>query len=461
MPPYGHYSPQHQSEGHYRSYSIPDPSYAASYQALQNLSMGNGQPHENGSPPDNDGDHIELLQRIQSALPDINSLLNGYRNTHSKLSSREAEMKHIENLHEQALMHKDYYIEALQAQMMKTANESAEEDTKLRHTISELRLQLGDLQEKQKDLEDGIAVQQKSNEELSETRVELEGQINQLNESIQELTEAHEKALETQKEEQEKALVAQKEELTELFEEIKAEDEKTAAEALESRECELRSEHEASQAEWEKEKAQLQESFETQRTELEATKTEVASQIAALESKETELQARLTELSSTREELAAKLAELEETHQKNAQESEELRKSHADELDSLRQSHAGELDSLRQSHDEQLAAAAKELDDKIADLEAHFNEKEQLWTTERAALEQQISERDSELSSAEREKEKLEGDGIVKEQHLQRAVDGMRTTIDNLGADCERLRKTLSSLGEATDLKNTKGDQFL
>lgn len=433
-----------------RSYSIPDPSYAASYQALQNLSMGNGHPLENGSPPENDGEHIELLQRIQSAIPDINRLLHGYRNTHSKLSNREAEMKHIGSQHDQALMHKDYYIEALQAQMKKTANESAEEDAKLKHTISELRLELGDLQEKQKDLEDGLAVHQKSNEELSETKIELEGQINQLNESIKESKEAHEKELEAQKEEQEKALVAQKEELTELFEEIKAEDEKSAAETLETRERELRSAHEANQGEWEKEKTQLQESFETQRTELEATKTEVTSQIAALESKETELQARLTELTSTREELAAKLAELEETHQKYAQESEELR-----------QGHAGELDSLRQSHDEQLAAAAKELDEKIAALEAHFNEKEQLWTAERAALEQQLSEKNSELSSAEREKERLEGDNIVKEQHLQRAVEGMRMTIDNLGSDCDRLRKTLSSLGEATDLRNTKGDQFL
>ncbi|KGO63837.1 hypothetical protein PITC_054630 [Penicillium italicum] len=451
VPPYGHYSPHHQSEAHYmnRSYSIPDPSYSASYQALQNLSMGSGYPHENGSPPENDSEDIELLQRIQSAIPDINRLLHGFRSTHSKLSSREAEMKHIGSQHDQALMHKDYYIEALQAQMKKSANESAEEDAKLRHTISELRLELGDLQEKQRDLEDGLAEHQKSNEELSETKVILEGQINQLNESIKESQEAHEKELETQKEEQEKALVAQKEELTELFEEIKAEDEKSAAETLETRERELCDAHEASKGEWEKEKAQLQESFEAQRTELEATKTEVTSQIAALESKETELQARLTELTSIREELAAKLAELEETHQKNAQELEELR-----------QGHAGELDSLRQSHDEQLAALAKELGDKIAALEAQFNEKEQVWTTERAALEQQLSEKNSELASAEREKEKLEGDNILKEQHLQRAVEGMRMTIDNLGSDCDRLRKTLSSLGEATDLRNTKGDQF-
>ncbi|OGE48267.1 hypothetical protein PENARI_c030G01338 [Penicillium arizonense] len=459
IPPYGQYSPHYSHDPHYmqRSYSIPDPSYAASYQALQNLSMA-GQPGENGalSPPDSDSEHLELLQRIQSAIPDINRLLHGFRNTHSKLSTREAEIKQIGNQHEQALMHKEYYIEALQSQMKKTANQSAEEGSKLKNTINELRLELGNLQEKQKDLEDGLAVHQKSNEELTQTKVQLEGQIAQLNTDIQEAKETHEKELENQKEEQEKALVAQKQELTELFEEIKNEDEKIAAENLETRERELRSEQEAAKGEWEKERSTMQESLEAQRTELEATKTELSSKIADLESKERELGSQLSALTSTREELAAKLAELEASRK----EIEELHQKHASESDGLREGHAGELDSLRKSHDEQVAAAAKDLDDKIAALEAHFHEKEQLWAEQRATLEKQLAEKNDELSSAEREKERMEGDGIIKEQHLQRAVSEMKSTIDHLDRDCDRLRKTLLSLGEATDLKSTKGDQF-
>ncbi|KAJ5312329.1 hypothetical protein N7508_003159 [Penicillium antarcticum] len=459
IPPYGQYSPHYSHDPHYmqRSYSIPDPSYAASYQALQNLSMA-GQPGENGalSPPDSDSEHIELLQRIQSAIPDINRLLHGFRNTHSKLSNREAEIKQIGNQHEQALMSKEYYIEALQSQMKKTANESAEDGSRLKNTINELRLELGNLQEKQRDLEDGLAVHQKSNEELTQTKVQLEGQIEQLNTNIQEAKDTHEKELESHKEEQEKALAAQKQELTELFEEIKGEDEKIAAENLETRERELRSEQEAAKGEWEKEKSTMQESFEAQRTELEATKTELSSKIADLESKETEMESQLSALTSTREELAAKLAELEASRK----EIEELHQKHTTDSDGLREGHAGELETLRKSHDEQVAAAAKELDEKIAALEAHFKEKEQLWTEQRTALEKQLAEKDGEISSAEREKERMEGDGIIKEQHLQRAVSEMKSTIDHLDRDCDRLRKTLLSLGEATDLKSTKGDQF-
>lgn len=460
VPPYAPYPPQG-SDGHlmHRSYSMSDPSYAASFQAIRDLGLVNGQPHENGviSPPENDSEHIELLQRIQSALPDIDRLLHGFRNTHSRLSSREAQMKQIGNQHEQALMHKEFYIEALQAQMKKTANESAEESAKLNNTINELRLELGNLQEKQRDLEDGLATHQKSNEELSQSKSDLEAEIAKLNTSIQEVRDAHEKEKEAQKEEHTQALATQKQELTELFEEIKNEDEKAANENLENREKSLLDQHESQKGGWEKEKALMQDSLETQRTELETTKTELATKIAALESKQTELGERLTELKSAREEVASKAAELEAKEK----ELEETRNKNAQELETLQQAHAGDLDSLRSSHAEELAAAAKELDDKIAAVEAQIDEKEQHWAEERAALEKLLSEKDCELSSVEREKEQLEGDNHIKEQQLQRAVDEMRFTIDHLDKDCERLRKTLHSLGEATDLKTTKGDQFL
>jgi hypothetical protein len=459
VPPYAGYSQATDGNYMYRSYSMSDPSYAASFQAVRDLGLANGQPHDNGpmSPPENESEHIELLQRIQSALPDIDRLLHGFRSTHSRLAGREAEIKQIGNQHEQALMHKEFYIEALQAQMKKTANESAEETAKLKHTINELRLELGNLQEKQKDLEDGLATHQKSNEELSQSKSDLEAELAELKTSIQETRDAHDKEKEEQKEEHAKALLTQKQELTELFEEIKNEDEKAANETLAAREKTLADQHESQKVDWEKEKALMQDSLENQRTELETTKSELAANITALDSKERELEERLAELTSAQEEVTSKITELESKEK----ELEDNRTNNAQELETLQKGHASELDALRRSHAEELAAAVKGLDDKIAAIEAEFNGKEQHWTVERTALEKLLSEKDSELSSAEREKEQLEGDNNVKEQQLQRAVDEMRFTIDHLDKDCERLRKTLSSLGEATDLKTTKGDQFL
>ncbi|KAJ5166571.1 uncharacterized protein N7482_005352 [Penicillium canariense] len=482
VPPYAPYTPPQPPDSHFmhRSYSASDQSYTPSFQAIRDLNLNNGQVNENGtiSPPENDQEHIELLQRIQSAIPDINRLLHGFRHTHTRLNSREAEMKQIGNQHEQALMHKDFYIEALQAQMKKTANESAEECAKLKNTINELRLELGDLQEKQKDLEDGLAGHQKSNEELSQSKSELEAEIEKLHSSLKDAQDAHEKEREAQKNEHAKALTTQKQELTELFEEIKNEDEKAASETLEAREKDLREEHDSAKEEWEKEKKLMEETLETQRGELEATKSELASKIATLETQETEREMHLAELNTTREEVASKVAELEakekeleETREKSVQELDALQQGHTGELDGLRQGHASELDtlqlghaseldSLQQSHNEQLAAAATELNEKIASVEAHFLEQQQHWEAERAALRKLLAEKDEELTSAEREKDKLEGDGLIKEQQLQRAVQEMRSTIDHLDQDCDRLRKTLLSLGEATDLKTTKGDQF-
>jgi hypothetical protein len=131
-----------------------------SLEALERSSKSFSQQEDDLDDDDYDDD-IRFLQWIQLAIPDINRLLHEFRTTHSMLSSRETEMKHIGSQHDQALMHKDYYIEALQAQMKKSAYESAEESAKLKDTINELRLKLKNLQEKQNDLEDGLAIHQK------------------------------------------------------------------------------------------------------------------------------------------------------------------------------------------------------------------------------------------------------------------------------------------------------------
>ncbi|GIC92617.1 uncharacterized protein Aud_009085 [Aspergillus udagawae] len=399
-----------------------DPHYASAFQALRDMGLPNGHGvNDRGtiSPPQEHDEPGELLQRIQEAIPDINRLLDGYKNTKSKLVSREAEFKQMESQHEQALMHKDFYIEALQNQMRKAANESAEEATKLKNTINELRMELGNLEEKRKDIEESLAESEKSNQDLLQTKSELEGQIAALNTNIKEAQEAHEQELERQKEERAEALANQKQELTELFEEIKAEDEKAAAEALEAREKELLDQQDAMKAEYEREKQQLQQLHDALQSEFDSKVTELGLKEAELASTKGELDSKVTALESTKTELDAKVTELESTQ--------------------------SELNSTKDALDEK----QKELD-----------QKEQQWTEERTELEARISATREELASCERENKKLEEDNVLKEQQLERAVEGMRTTIDNLGKDCDRLRKTLHSLGEATDLKSTKGDSF-
>jgi chromosome segregation ATPase len=378
------------------------------FQGMRDAIYGNEREHPGSKggqtvPPDQE-DAREMLQRIQEAIPDINRLLGTFKHTKTKLQSREAEFKQLESQHKQALMHKEFFIEALQNQLRKTANEGAEEASKLKNMINELRMELGNLEEKRKDLEEKLADSDGVIKTLEEGKADYEDQIKKLNANMEEERVAHGQALEKQREEKdaekEEALTTQKHELTELFEEIKAEDEKAAAETLAAREAELQEQQEAMKTEYEQQKQQMQESHNTLQAEFDS---------------------KLTELASTKDELEQKHQELEDT-----------RKSHAEEIESLENSHLEKVTEMGR-----------------------------VWNEEKTGLETQLAERTDELANSERENKRLEEDVLSKEKQLEHSVDSMRVTIDNLDKDCDRLRKTLHSLGEATDLKNTKGDTFL
>ncbi|KAL4765206.1 uncharacterized protein BDW70DRAFT_83708 [Aspergillus foveolatus] len=401
-PQYGYYQPTSHPHHTPRGPMAPNGSYPGMRDP--------GYPNEHdrsgrGGPmiPSDQEDARELLDRIQDAIPDINRLLGSYKHTKTKLQSREAEFKQMESQHKQALMHKDFFIEALQNQLRKTANESAEEATKLKNMINELRMELGNMEEKRKDMEEKLADSEASISSLEEKKAGLEEQIKKLNEQIEEERVAHRQELEKQRAEmeaeKEEALKTQKQELTELFEEIKAEDEKAAAEALAVREAELLEQQEAMKTEYEQQKQQMQDSHDTLQAEFDT---------------------KLAELATTQGDLEKKHQELEDT----------------------RHAHVEQVESLENKHQEKIT------------------EMERAWNEEKTGLETQLSEKSEELANSERENKRLEEDLLSKEKQLQLSVDNMRLTINNLDNDCDRLRKTLHSLGEATDLKNTKGDTF-
>ncbi|KAI9371916.1 hypothetical protein BJX61DRAFT_534374 [Aspergillus egyptiacus] len=393
-PFYGYYQPASHPHSIPRG-SMP-PNGAASFQAMADAIYGNGHDHSaSGGPfaphPDIE-DPRELLERIQVAIPDINRLVGNYKQTKIKLQAREAEFKQMESQHKQALMHKDYFIEALQNQLRKTANEGAEEASKLKSSVNELRMELGNMEEKRKDLEEKIVEHETLVRKLEQEKAGLQEETKTLNEKMEEERVAHSQELEKQAAEREmekaEALATLKQELTELFEEIKAEDEKAAAEALATREAELQEQLDAMKAEYEQQKQQMQESHNALQAEVDL---------------------KLEELASTKDDLEQRHKELEDT----------------------RQAHAEQIESIEKSHKE-----------KVTEMEAR------------------LSEKDEELASSVRENRQLEEGLLTKEKQVEHSVDNMRLTIDNLGKDCDRLRKTLHSLGEATDLKNTKGDTF-
>lgn len=487
------------------------------------LSGGSGNSHahsqrmeKTNSHTNNEDDHHEhhhLMGRVEKAMPDLSRMLDSFKETRNKLQAREAEFKQLQSQHEQAIMHKDFYIEALQGQMKKAATETAEEYGKLKDIISGLRVDLSNQQDRIKDLQQYLDSSRKQNEELEQIKSELESEIRTLEKRVEEMRMDHERALEEAKEHERAELSMQKEELTNLFEEIRTEDETAANERYNEREKELldeqatltsaweekhreleeahgnlQTEHDDKHAELERTLAELEaakndlqavrdslvsksEDLQTKEKELETTKTELEEKLEEVKKaqddlhyKQEELQATQAELQSTLEELVTKKAELEgkhteleDAHKKHAEEKGQLISSHFSELDNIRDVHTTEINNLRTTHD----TYTKDLQDRLDKLAKEFDEKEKTWAAEKTMLQRQLHEKLDELAGIEREKDALERDDVVRERHLQSAVEEMRRTIDNMENDREKLRKTLQSLGEATDLKSSKGDQFL
>lgn len=408
---------QPHAPSHDRRYSgYSESNFLPSFPNLRDLSMMNGNGFDNKgldgkvhdakghmAQLDIDGENIFLLQRLNDAIPDLSRLLHGYRTTQNKLLARESEMKQMQAQYEQSTMRKDFYIEALQNQMRKAANDNAEETSKLRHAVNELRLELGDLDEKYKDLEETLAAAKKSNEGLSQYKAELECQVEKLNNDMKEEQEAHGRATETLKQEHADALMTQDKELTDAFEGIMEEEATAYREAMKALEEKLLDQQKAMKNNYEEQKRHMQEAYD-------ALQADFDSKVAELESTQ-------TDLSNTRNDLDAKDKDLEETSE----------------------IHINEIEAI-------IAA---------------FEDKERQWEENRTDLETQLSQKNEELVNKEKERQKLEGNCNQKESQLQHAMEEMQTTMENMDKDRERLKKTLHSLGEATDLKSSKGDTFL
>ncbi|KAI1941788.1 hypothetical protein LOZ66_001269 [Ophidiomyces ophidiicola] len=492
-----------------------------------------------------EGDTIKLLQRIQNVIPDINRLVTSYRDTQNQLSAHVAQSRQIEEQHERSLMEKEFYIEALQAQIQKAAKENAAEAAKLRNRISELRMELGGLQEQHRDVEDSLEELKKANDELIQARADLEEEISGLQKTMQEEKFNHREEMQRQQELTKDALTAQKEELNGYFQEIKNEDDRLAAEQLQAREQELNEERDNLKANWERQMKELEQSkvdmaadydnklkvkqdeidakeadlvakqgeLDAKQTELESKqeelnaakldldakqlelekrqqeleekqkeidakqeeinglKSDLESKIADLEAKQreldekqAELQAKQSELQSIQEQLEGVKADLEEKKQElEAKEAELVSKQEAldakqTELDDVREKYAAEVAALQAALEEQ-KNATKASEDKVAEMTTERQQKEESWQKDREDFEAQLKHKAEELKLVLEEKEVLSLDGKTREEQLQNIVEEMRQTHDNLSKDRERLKKTLHSLGEATDMK-IKGDAF-
>ena len=151
------------------------------------MSMHGG--FSNGNDVQNEA--AELLHRIQTTIPDIHLLLHLYREAAGRLGVQENMIRQAELQTAEALRQKEVYIEQLGKEMDSESQKHAAETSKL-------RLEIGNLEEKHKELLESVIATKESSAEQQATydgwkrQVEKDHEVRErsLKEEAQEKTEA-------------------------------------------------------------------------------------------------------------------------------------------------------------------------------------------------------------------------------------------------------------------------------
>ena len=124
-------------------------------------------------------DAVDLLQRIQSAIPDLHTLLDKYRETSGRLGERESRIKESEVQKAAALKQKESYIMQLGKELEAVTSKHSAESSKL-------RLEIGNMEEKHKGLLDSLAAEKISKGEIEAAHRILQGRLEQAERALQE-----------------------------------------------------------------------------------------------------------------------------------------------------------------------------------------------------------------------------------------------------------------------------------
>ena len=128
-------------------------------------------------------DAVDLLHRIQSAIPDLHLLLNRYRETSGQLGVREHLIRQTEAQKAEALSKKEAYIEKLGKELETISHKHSSESSKL-------RLEIGNLEEKHKELQDSLMARKKSRDELEAANLSLQRENELMREKSQDEKES-------------------------------------------------------------------------------------------------------------------------------------------------------------------------------------------------------------------------------------------------------------------------------
>lgn len=347
--------------------------------------------HEREDDPGN------LLQRLQSAIPDLHLLLNKYQETSSQAEFRKSQIRENEAQRSAQLKQKENCIERLGRDLESASSKHAAESNMLRREI-------GDMEEKQKDLEDVLWAEKKAKDEL----------------------EAANRALRLEKEVSEVRLTEEK---NGMARDVSYWREKESKEAAKIKALEAELEHQRRELEAQitvltkhhaKEKEELQSGWAKQRREIEDGNMRIKRDLEAS--------------------LKAQQKVNEEDHRKYMQDLESRNK---------------ERESLSVSWDEERTILGKGWEEQRKILSAkHQTEKDEMLKKWQASQSRASKSAEEENLRLQKEIEKLRAGWDAEKEKFAKATTEMRNAAMKLNEENVKLQRLAEAFGEVTDLKS-------
>ena len=426
-----------------------------------------------------DDDHTELFAQVSSAIPHLHRLLSRYKETHGQLGEREELIRRAEAEQADMIKRKDNHIDQVSKELEELKKSHSSETTKL-------RLEIGNREEHEKELEEQVT-------KLTEKIAKLEEDKKAL-EAANEVLESQKAALEQEKIDLEKSVTEEKERLTQEFENWKAkahetfetdkmalavefdkklkEQETSAENRLREQEASAKTQLEAQEASAktrleEQEasaKTQLEEqaaSAESLRKEQEISAEKQRAQAAEESSKEKEalradFQRQKQDLEASfekvRKEIETKLAGVQNDLDEALKTEREGREAWTIERENLIKGHQDERDSLHKGWDDQRELMLQQ--HKSATDGLHED-----WTEKHAQATMLADEERRRADQLEKERDDLQMRWEEEKRDRERAFNELKTVAENLGTEKGKLEKLIHAFGDVTDIKS-KGDAY-
>ena len=448
-----------------------------------------------------DDDHTELFAQVSSAIPHLHRLLSRYKETHGQLGEREELIRRAEAEQADMIKRKDNHIDQVSKELEELKKSHSSETTKL-------RLEIGNREEHEKELEEQVT-------KLTEKIAKLEEDKKAL-EAANEVLESQKAALEQEKIDLEKSVTEEKERLTQEFEnwKVKAhetfetdkmalavefdkklkEQETSAENRLREQEASAKTQLEAQEASAktrleEQEasaKTRLEEQEASAKTRLEeqeaSAKTQLEEQAASAESlrKEQEISAEKQRVQAAEESSKEKEAlradfqrqkqDLEDSFEKVRKEIETKLAGVQNDLDeALKTEREGreawriERENLIKGHQDERDSLHKGWDDqRELMLQQHKSATDGLhedWTEKHAQATMLADEERRRADQLEKERDDLQMRWEEEKRDRERAFNELKTVAENLGTEKGKLEKLIHAFGDVTDIKS-KGDAY-